>query len=197
MTVGDNTVIDFSNNAFPFTNLNSGTCSVLYDTSLNSNVMNFTGAVFSTPMVPALNFSTKDFEIECVYKTTESTSTIQVIYGTGYFPDYPNRIAGIAHQIGQYSGQDQYFVDDGVNYTRHLIAGANYGIWQKLVYRKTSANGVSINRYNAITGALLSTITYSNILFGAGQQFGIGGYYKTLTTNRYNGYIQHVRIKLL
>lgn len=189
---GDTSVIDYSSHGRIFTKLNTLQANIVQDSTLKKNVMYFNGGVFSTPINNDLDLSTKHFEIDVMYKS--NISPIQILYGTGYYPDEPNRIGGLSHQIGQYSGQDQYFLDDGVNYQRNLISGSDMYQWQRLVYTRNSS-GVNIKVYR--NGGLVSQITYADYPFSNGTSFGVGGYYKTPTQWNFYGYMQYLKIKLL
>lgn len=190
--VGDTNVIDYSSKSRIFTKLNNLQADIVYDSTLDSNVMFFNGAVFSTPITQDFALSNQYFEIDVMYKSTKGA--IQVLYGTGYYPDVTNRIPGISHQIGQYSGQDQYFLDNDNTYQRNLISGSDMYQWQRLVYTRNSA-GVNIKIYR--NGGLASQITYSNYPFSNGTSFGVGGYYKTPTQWNFYGYMKYLKIKLL
>lgn len=189
--LGDTNVIDYSSKSRIFTKLNTSTANIVHDNTLQCNVMYFDGGVFSTSITPDLQLSTKYFEIDVMYKSTSSST--QVLYGTGYYPDIPNRIPGLSHQIGQFTGQDQFFLDDGVNYQRNLLVGSDTQ-WQRLVYTRNAA-GVDIKRYK--NGSLVNEITYSNFPFSDGTSFGLGGYYKTPSQWSFHGYMKYLKIKLL
>ena len=192
-SVGDNSVTDFSASPHIFQKLNAGAGSVVYDSTLDSNVMFFNGAVFSTPMVLDLQLSTKKFEIDVMYKST--SSAIQVIYGTGYYPDVTNRVSGMCHQIGQYVGNDQYFLDNGSTFQRNLLDQSDTSVWQRLVY--TRLNGTTnIKRYrNSVL--INSSSNYPEQTFANGTSFGIGGYYPTPGVSNFLGYMQYLRVKIL
>lgn len=190
-TVGDTNIIDYSTNSHTFTKLNTGQANIVLDSTLGTNVMYFNGAVFSTPMVDDLKLQSKYFEIDVVYKSF--SNAIQVLYGTGYYPDVTNRIAGLCHQIKQYDGNDQYFLDDGTTYNRNLISASTESQWQRLIYSRTSG-GVNIKRYR--NGTLVNQISFADYPYGNGTYFGVGGYYQTPANYLFYGYMQYLKVKV-
>lgn len=61
-TLGTSDVLDVSDHHYPFTKINgTGTNVIQFDSTLNTNVMYFNGALYSTPMVSDLFFEFKEF----------------------------------------------------------------------------------------------------------------------------------------
>lgn len=192
-TVGSTDVVDSSENGFIFSKLNTGSAVVTYDDNIKENVMSFGGAIFSTPMNAVLDFSSFDVEIDFMYRCTAGFSTIQVIWGTGYYPDAANVMPGICHQIHQYSGQSQTFVTKSTaEYWRNAMVGETDDTWHRIVIRKVGTT-ISAIRYN-MAGTAVSDFTGTGQSFGVTQALGIGGYYKGLSSAFY-GNIRHLRIK--
>lgn len=194
-TLGSSAVIDSSRHNYPFTKINStGSNVVQFDSTLNTNVMYFNGALYSTPMVSDLFLSSRDFEIEFVYKSL--VGAISVLFGTGYYPDTENRISGICYQMHQVADSPQTFVTGTIDtdYWRNQMSGVTDNVWYKVRITR-SGTTVSVQCFNMAGSLVAFRSDGSDQLFGNGTSFGIGGYYKTLTSNLFYGYVQYLRIK--
>lgn len=195
--LGTSDVLDVSDHHYPFTKINStGTNVIQFDSTLNTNVMYFNGALYSTPMVSDLYLSSKDFEIEFVYKSL--AGGVSVLFGTGYYPDTANRISGICYQMHQNSDAPQTFVTGTIetSYWRNQMSGVGDNTWYRVVITRTGTT-VSVSCYNMAGALIASRSDGSGQTFGNGTSFGIGGYYKTLTSNLFYGYVQYLKIKEL
>lgn len=192
--LGDTNIIDYSYKNRLFTKLNSLEGKIVLDNMLNENVMYFNGAVFSTPLDADIMLSGKNYEFDVMYKRNSARNSIQVLYGTGYYPDETNNIPGFAHQILQYMGDDQYFLQNDSTYIRHFVGGQLVSDWQRVVYRKVDSN-VTITRY--VDGVIANQSTYTAFECSNGQTFGVGGYFKTPTTTNFYGYMKYLKLKII
>lgn len=194
-TLGSTNVIDVSKHHYPFTKINSAGSNVIqFDSTLNTNVMYFNGALYSTPMISDLYLSSKNFEIEFVYKSL--AGGVSVLFGTGYYPDTANRISGICYQMHQNADAPQTFVTGTIDtaFWRNQMSGVGDNTWYKIIINRTGTT-VSVSCYNMAGALVASRSDGTGQSFGNGTSFGIGGYYKTLTSNLFYGYVQYLKIR--
>lgn len=188
--IGANTIVD--KKGHQFSTLSGSGAEIVYDSTINSNVMYFKGTeIFSTPMIDDLKLSNIEFDIHCVFKSL-STTGIQTIFETGYYPPSGSVRGGISLNLNQYTAQYiQLFVCvSNTNYNRVLLSGTNTSDYEDITIQVRST-GISI--FNARTSQLN---TYSRFSFGDGIAFSIGGSYVGLpgTPYYFNGYLKSLKI---
>lgn len=192
--VGSTTIVDRSSHSNVFTKLNSGSASVVYDNTSAGNVMYFTGAIFGSPITShsALDLSTKNWVMEFEYLSSAGATAL--VWGTGYYPDAANWSTGICYQIHQTSGQAQIFTTGNTisDYWRNYVTGAVDNAWRRVVITRigltTTATVYDMN------GVQQGTVTGTNQPFGSSTTFGIGGYFKGLSSP-FTGYLKYLNIK--
>ena len=197
--LGSTDIIDRSNNS-TFTLKNGTAGSVVYDSTIESMVMQFDasqGTVYSTPLSAGsvLDLRNKNFTIDFVFKQTGTV--VQSVFGTG---DYPSaRMAGYSFTLNQYPDTYmQYFIDSGIGtgFNRVLTPGTNTNEWETLTLTYISTDTADLPRGITTYRALTDTTTqFPYYGFGLGQAFYIGGSYLSLGQYNFNGYIKSIKIK--
>lgn len=188
--VGSTSIIDAKGHIF--TTLSGSGASVVYNSSIGSNVMYFPGThSFYTPMVNSLRLSTLQFDIDCIFQNTDTTP-YEVIFETGNYTQASTAVGGISLTLNQFQNQYiQLFTCTSTSYfNRVLLDGTNINRWEsiKIKFRST---GITI--INNTTG---TTNTYSRFNIGDGNNLSIGGSYVSVSQYPYffKGYLKSLKI---